>query len=159
DDPAYRSWIVWNYRRRVEIWDHNNRTTRAAGGLDCLWIGMNGGDLVVQSARFRDYREICARAEIILLDAQSRANARGFQAKGEMGKLIHGLLGWDKLIRESMAMYGAGQPPFRLASKPEPEARLWVVEGFAGGLQPWWHHIGAYHEDRRQHRTAEPLWR
>ena len=32
-----------------------------------------------------------------------------------------------------------------------------MLEGFAGGMQPWWHHIGAYQEDRRLYRTAEPL--
>jgi hypothetical protein len=94
-----------------------------------------------------------------MLDSQARTNAGGFQSNGEMGKLIHGLLGWEKLIPESTAMYGAGQPAFRVASKPAPEARLWAVEGFAGGIQPWWHHIGAYHDDRRQYRTAEPLFR
>jgi len=94
-----------------------------------------------------------------MLDSQYRQNARGFGSNGESGKLIHGLLGWEALIPESMAMYGAGQPTFRLASKPAPEARLWALEGFAGGIQPWWHHIGAYHEDRRQYRTAEPLFR
>lgn len=158
-NPVYRDWILWNYRRRVEIWDLNNRVTQEAGGPDCLWIGMNGGDLVTQSARFRDYAAICARAELILLDSQSRTNARGFQANAEMGQLIHGILGWEKLIPESMAMYGAGQPSFRVASKPESEARMWVVEGFAGGIQPWWHHIGAFHDDRRQYRIAESLWR
>ena len=75
------------------------------------------------------------------------------------GKLIHGLLGWDKLIPESMAMYQTGRPTFRLASKPEPEARMWMLDGFAGGIQPWWHHVGAYHEDRRMYRTAEPIYR
>jgi hypothetical protein len=34
---------------------------------------------------------------------------------------------------------------------------MWMVEGFAGGIQPWWHHIGAYHDDRRMYRTAEPI--
>ena len=50
-------------------------------------------------------------------------------------------------------------PTFRLASKPEPEARLWMLDGFAGGIQPWWHHVGAYQEDRRLFRTVEPLIR
>lgn len=159
DDPAYRRWIKWSYERRVAVWTLNNQTTRAAGGADCLWIGMNSGDIIAQSRRFRDYKAIGEQAEIIMLDYQYRTNAVGFAGNGEAAKLIHGLIGWEKLIPESMAMYGAGQPSFRVASKPEPEARLWVVEGFAGGLQPWWHHIGAYHEDRRQYRTAESLWR
>jgi hypothetical protein len=156
-DPIYRAWIQWNYARRLEIWDQNNRTTKEAGGPDCLWIGMNSGSISSQCNSFRDYKEICRRAEIIMLDYQSRGDATGFQANGEAGKLIHGLLGWDKLIPESWAQYQMGRPTFRLSSKPEPEARMWMADGIAGGLQPWWHYVGAYHEDRRMYRTAEPF--
>lgn len=154
DDPVYRRWIRWNYDRRIAIWDINNRTTKAHGGEHCLWIGMNAGDLVAQGKHFRDYRAIAERTELIFLDSQYRHPGMGFQRNGEMGSLLHGILGWDKLIPESMAMYGAGQPSFRVGSKSPHDARLWAVEGFAGGIQPWWHHIGAYHEDRRQYQTA-----
>ncbi len=159
NSPVYRQWIQWNYARRLEIWDMNNRVTKAAGGPDCLWIGMNSGSVTSQCQSFRDFKGICRRAQIILLDHQARNNAEGFQANGQAGKLVHGLLGWDKLIPESMAMYQAGAPTFRLASKPEPEARMWLLDGIAGGLQPWWHHVGAYAEDRRMYHTAEPLLR
>jgi len=157
DDPVYRQWIQWNYARRLEIWDMFNRTTRDAGGPHCLWLGMNSGTIAEQSLRFRDYKSICERSEIVMLDEQARNDATGFQHNGEAGKLIHGLLGWDKLIPESMAMYQAGRPGFRLASKLEPEARLWMLEGFAGGIQPWWHHVGAEQEDRRMFLTAGPI--
>ena len=36
---------------------------------------------------------------------------------------------------------------------------MWMIAGIAGGIQPWWHHVGAYHEDRRMYRTAEPVMR
>ena len=158
NDPAYRAWIKWNYARRVEIWDANNRVTRAAGGPDCLWIGMNGGSVSGQAQEFRDFPAIAQRAEIIMLDDQCRANESGFQRNGEVGKLIHGLLGWDKLMPESMAMYQMGAAPtFRLTSKPEPEARLWMLEGAASGIQPWWHFVSAYHEDRRMYHTPVAL--
>ena len=157
DDPVYRQWIQWGYARRIEIWDLNNRTTKAAGGPHCLWIGMNSGSITSQSHSFRDFQEICKRAEFMLLDHQSRNDATGFQQNGDTGKLVHGLLGWDKLMPESMAMYQAGRTSFRVASKPAPEARMWMIEGFAGGIQPWWHHVGAYHEDRRMYHTAEPM--
>lgn len=159
DDPAYRAWVRWSYQRRLEIWDLNNRTTRDAGGPDCLWIGMNSGDILGQSHSFRDYKAICERSELVFLDNQTRRAETGFQANGDMGKLIHGLLGWDKLVPESMAMYQSPSPTFRIASRPVPEARMWMVEGFAGSIQPWWHHIGAYHEDRRQYFTAPPVMR
>ena len=157
NDTAYREWITWNYERRIEIWDLNNRATKEAGGPDCLWIGMNSGSLSGQSSSFRDYKKICERAEIIMLDHQARSDNSGFQNNGEAGKLIHGLLGWDKLIPESMAQYQAGKPTFRVASKPAAEARMWMIDGFAGGIQPWWHFVGAYHEDRRMYHTVEPV--
>jgi len=154
-DPVYRKWIEWNYARRIEIWDLNNRTTKAAGGPDCLWFGMNSGSVSSQSRSFRDCQAIFGRAEMVFLDHQSRGTA-GFEENADTGKLVHGILGWEKIAPESMAMYQAGRGTFRVASKPTAEARMWMVEGFAGGIQPWWHHIGAYHEDRRMYHTAEP---
>ncbi|MDE3197637.1 MAG: Tat pathway signal protein [Acidobacteriota bacterium] len=155
NDPVYRKWIDWNYARRVEIWDLNNRTTKTAGGPDCLWFGMNSGSVSSQSRSFRDCKAIWGRAEMVFLDHQARG-ADGFEQNADTGKLVHGVLGWDKLAPESMAMYESGRTNFRLAAKPAVEARMWMIEGFAGGISPWWHHIGAFPEDRRAYRTAEP---
>ena len=159
DDAAYRKWIMWNYERRLEVWDLNNRVTKKAGGEHCIWIGMNSGSIASQARSFRDMKEICARAPMIMLDHQRREDATGFQQNGETGKLVHGLLGWDKIVPESMALYQAARNWFRVSAKPAAEARMWMVNGFAGGIQPWWHHIGAYHEDRRAYKTAEPIMR
>ena len=159
DDPVFRQWIQWNYARRIEIWDLFNRSTRDAGGPQCLWIGMNSGSVSGQARVFRDFKAICERSEMVLLDHQFRSDATGFHSNGDAGKLVHGLVGWDNVVPESMAMYQAGRNMFRLSSKPTLEARLWMLDGFAGGIQPWWHHIGAYHEDRRMLATAEPVMR
>jgi hypothetical protein len=64
---------------------------------------MIGGSLSGAAFAFRDYREICRRAQMIMLDHQ-RNEATGFQGNGQTGKLVHGLLGWDKLAPESMAL-------------------------------------------------------
>jgi hypothetical protein len=157
DDAVYRQWIRWNYDRRIELWELNNRVTKSAGGPQCIWAGMNSGSVSSQSHTFRDYKEICKRADLIMLDNQSRSDFSGFQHNGDIGKQLHGLLGWDKLVPESMALYQSGRPTFRLASKPPAEARMWMLEGFAGGIQPWWHMVSAYHEDRRMYHTADPV--
>jgi len=157
NNQVYRQWIRWNYDRRLEIWDLNNRTTKSIGGVSCIWSGMNSGSITGQGRSFRDFKEICKRADIIMLDDQARSDMGGFQHNGEIGKMIHGLLGWDKLVPESMAMYQAGRPTFRLASKPAPEARMWMLNGIAGGIQPWWHMVSAYHEDRRMYKTPGPV--
>jgi hypothetical protein len=158
DDKVYRAWLRWNYDRRIELWEFNNNITTQAGGPDCIWSGMNSGSISGQSKSFRDCKRIAERAAIIMLDDQARTDTGGFQHNGEIGKLYHGLLGWEKLIPESMAMYQAHKPWFRLASKPAPEARMWMVEGLAGGLSLWWHMVGATHEDRRMHHNPEATY-
>ena len=157
DDRVFKKWIKWNYDRRIHIWDLNNKVAQEhSGNPDCLWLGMISGSPMTESFRFREMKGILERSRFIMLDHQHRPSF-GFQSNSHAGKLLHGLMGWDKLIPESMPVYQGRTPAFRLSSKPVPEAHMWMAEGFAGTIQPWWHHIGAYHEDRRQYRTSEPM--
>ncbi|MDB5585749.1 MAG: Tat pathway signal protein [Devosia sp.] len=158
-DVAYRDWIKWNFQRRTDIWELNNRVTSKAGGDDCAWMGMISGEVLNNSSRFIDLQAILKRGAIVMLDHQRRNAVDGFEQNTEAGKRLHELAGWDTLIPESMPQYQLGAPAFRLASMPTSEVRLWSTSGFAGGIQPWWHHIGASHEDRRQYKTAEPIFR
>jgi hypothetical protein len=158
DSPVYRDWIMWNYARRLEVWDRFNQVTRDAGGPECIWVGMMSGSPSWQARVFRDDREIHRRTELAMLDDQRRSDSEGFQHNGEVGNRLRSLGGWDKILPESMAMYHLAEHNFRLAAKPGPEARMWVVEGIAGGVQPWWHHVGSFQEDRRMLHTAIPLW-
>jgi hypothetical protein len=154
---AYREWITWSYARRTAVWEYFNRVTRQAGGADCIWAGMNSGSVTAQARSFRDLREIASRAAIMMLDHQRRDDDTGFQQNGDTGARVHGLIGWDALAPESMAMYESGPGYYRVAAKPAAEARLWMIAGIAGGIQPWWHHVGAAAEDRRSYDTAAPV--
>ncbi len=158
EDESYRDWIRWNFQRRTDLWKLNNRVTRKAGGEHCVWSGMIGGETMYNSTRFIDLQQILPEAAIVMLDHQRRNPYDGFEQNTEAGKRLHEIAGWDKLIPESMPQYQLGGPAFRLASMPPAEVRLWSSSGFAGGIQPWWHHIGSMHEDRRQYRTAEPIF-
>lgn len=158
DADDYRAWVSWSYQRRTDLWDLNNRVTTNAGGPDCLWFGMISGEVLRNSDRFIDLRQILSRSELIMLDHQHRNPVDGFEQNTEAGKRLHELLGWQKLIPESTPQYQLGVPAFRVAAMPEAEVRLWATAGFAGGIQPWWHHIGSRHDDRRQYRTAAPLF-
>lgn len=152
DDQVYLEWIQWNYDRRLEQWDFNNRTTKAAGGPNCTWSGMISSSVSGQTREFCDLKKICDRADIIMIDAQRRRDSIGFQQNADTGKRIHGLVGWDKIVAESMAIYGP-----RIASMAAPEATMWMLEGFAGGIAPWWHTVSGYSEDRRRYHTVGPV--
>ena len=69
---------------------------------------MNSGSVTSQARSFRDLKAICRRADIMMLDHQRRDDDTGFQQNGDTGKRVHGLLGWDKLAPESMALYQSG---------------------------------------------------
>ena len=157
-DESYRLWIRWSYELRTALWEFNNTVTTKTGGKDCLWSGMISGDVLNNCNRFIDLKAILSRTEIVMLDHQRRNGIDGFEQNTEAGKRLHEVGGWHKLIPESMPQYQLGAPAFRLASMPPAEVRLWSSAAFAGGIQPWWHHIGALHEDRRQYSTAEPIF-
>lgn len=169
NDRAYRKWIQWNYDRRTELWESNNGVTRKAAGPHCLWI-MNNHTGIGQSYVFRDLREIAKRSEFLMLDNQWRHDSQGFQANGDLGKLLHQLVGWDKVVVETVGLFQGNtspveQPPFgrnvvfHATAKPEPEARMWMTEAIASGMGPWWHMVGANQHDRRMYRIPERVFK
>ena len=155
---AYQKWIEWSFTCRTKIFDFNNLITTKAGGKDCHWMGMVDGEVLRNNRRFIDLREIMKRTAMVMLDHQRRTELDGFEQNTEAGKRLHELAGWDKLIPESTPQYQLGSPAFRLSTMPFAEIRLWSSSAFAGGIMPWWHHIGSCHEDRRQYTTAEPIF-
>jgi hypothetical protein len=158
DDSAYRDWIRWNYKRRLDIWDLNNRVTKAAGGVNCLWIGVIQASLLNQSAKFIDTREVATRSPFLLVDNLSRqAGGGGFWLNTEGGRYLNGLGNWGSVTVESAAMYQIGDTRFSRVSASPSEARLWMMSGIAGGFQPKYDHIGTTSLDKRTYRIAAPV--
>lgn len=155
---TYRVWLRASLDRRIEQWEANTAATTAAGGPDCVWVGMINGELGPQTGQLHDVVEIAKRTPIIFLDHQNRHASNSFHGNTTAGKALHQLAGWDVLVPESTAHYDARSPAYRLVSKPEAEVRLWAVSGFAGGIQPWWHQLGSTTEDERRYRVSAPLY-
>ncbi|MDR0400287.1 MAG: beta-galactosidase [Treponema sp.] len=146
-DPVYRKWIRWNYACRVANWDLFNRVTTAYGGEDCLWLGMVSANAIGRS-HFTDLRELAKRTRIFMVDSQGRDDT-GFEQNSLNGLLLHQLAGWDVVIPESSASYVRGLQAYRRSASSPLELRLWMLEGIAGGISPWWHIIGSSQEDKR----------
>ena len=158
DDPIYREWIRWNYKRRLEIWDLNNRVTKVAGGVDCLWVGPIPASLPLQSASFIDAREIATRSPFMMVENLSRqAGGGGFWQNSEDGRYVNGLGNWSGVSVESAAMYQVGTTSFSRVSASPSEARLWMMSGIAGSLQPKYDHIGTSSSDKRTYQIAAPV--
>jgi hypothetical protein len=146
-DPVYRTWVRWSYACRVDNWDLFNQVTAKYGGEDCLWLGMIGAN-AIGHGHFTDLRELAKRTKVFMVDSQSR-DATGFEQNSLNGVLLHQLAGWDKIIPESSASYVRGIQAYRRSASTPLELRLWMLEGIAGGISPWWHIIGSAQEDKR----------
>lgn len=154
-DPIYRKWIQWSYQCRIDNWDLFNQITKKYGGEDCLWLGMIGAN-AIGHGHFTDLREIAKRTKIFMVDSQSR-DTTGFEQNSLNGVLLHQLVGWDKIIPESSASYIRGAQAYRRGASTPLELHLWMLEGIAGGISPWWHIIGSVQEDKRIFGLHQPV--
>ncbi len=158
-DPVYRAWVRWSYRCRLDVWERYNAAARKGGGPDCLWLGMVNSDPILGHVDFADIEAIGRRTPFILCDQQSRIGAGGFEQNAFAGKILHEVSSWSTPVAESMSLYVRAPAGLRLAAAPEAEAALWITEGIAGGITPWWHIVGARAEDRRKLASCDELFR
>ena len=157
EDPNYPAWIKWSYKARTKNWKLFNETTRRVGGEDCLWMGMLNGNPLEAAEALYDLHEVAALSKAIFSDHQARDLASGFEQNALNGSLLRLASSEDMLVTESMANYVRGARTFRLGANPANETRTWMVSGIAGGLSPWYHHIGGGQNDSRQFDTPVPI--
>jgi len=156
NDPVYSEWIRWGQECRTENWDLFNEVTKRAGGDDCIWIGMVHADPA--SGAFIDLKAILSRSQMIFCDHQGRETS-GFEQNSVNGTLLRLASPSEQtLAPESMANYVRGSRTFRLSANPKEETRLWMITGIAGGISPWFHHVGGGQNDSRQFETPVPIF-
>jgi hypothetical protein len=158
DDPVYREWVRWNYKRRTENWDFLNEITNRVGGKDCFYCGMIHADPTNPGRRFVDIKELCKRSKIIFTDHQSRDPLNGFEQSYVNGLLLRFASNEETVVPQSTAYYVRGDRTFRLSATPPNEPNLWMISGGAGGISPWFHHVSGAEYDRRQFEHPIPYY-
>jgi len=151
DDPIYRRWRRWNTAVTMENWEATNAFTKKLGGPGCAYLG-----LVRKFAPLN--REIATRADLLMMDCQSRNDAASFHEHADEGRYMRSILGWDKPVAVASSMTQHSHGYFRLTADPAFETRMYMQAGFAGGFNLWWHHPTAYSEDRRSFEIAAPTF-
>ena len=150
DDPVYREWIRWSSECQLENWILFNEVVRKVGGDDCLWVGMSPMGTI-------DLKDLKKHTKIMFSDHQSRGGS-GFGENANYGTRVSMAFDEQIINAESMANYVRGTRTFRLAANPKEETRLWIISGIAGGISPWFHHIGGSQNDSRQFETPVPIF-
>ena len=102
---------------------------------------------------FADKKALLSRSKFVFTDHQNRDKLNGFEQNMGNDLLLHMTSSENLVIPESMANYVRGNHTFRLSANPKEETRTWMYSGAAGGISPWFHHIGGGTRDKRQFET------
>jgi hypothetical protein len=95
---------------------------------------------------------------MIFTDQQSRGNT-GFEQNSMNGTMLRLASEESVVAIESMANYVVRGATFRLGTNPPLETQMWMIEGIAGGISPWYHFVGGGSNDRRRFDTPVPIFR
>ena len=152
DDPAFRKYLVWRQERLFELYDLWEGELRKINPHSRFIPNSGGGAL-----SDLDMTEIGRRAETLFADRQARRGLAAPWANGKNGKELRSTLG-KKAIG---GIFSVGlEEPYRWKDSVQhgEEIRMWVADGIANGLRPWWTKFGAKLYDHRWLDVVEDIY-
>ncbi len=150
-DPARRNYIVWREARLFELWrlwDGEIRKINPAARYIANSGGANGG---------LDMRVVGELAPTLFADRQGRSGVMAPWANGKNGKEYRSTLG-RKPIGGIFHMGVVTPQRWPDSVQNGNETRIWVLDGVANGLRPWFNKVGASVHDRRWLKVVEDLY-
>lgn len=151
-NPLYRNYLLWHQARLFELWDLWDKTIQAARPT-ARYIANSGGG----ATSGLDMIEVGKRAPTLFADRQVRERNMAPWANGKNGKEYRATLG-NKAIG---GIFNAGiVSPYRWlnSGKSAAETRVWVQDGMANGLRPWFNMVSGQPKDKRVLKVIEDLY-
>jgi hypothetical protein len=151
-DPSRRAYIGWRQQRLFELWklwDGEIQKLNPAARYIPNSGGGAGADL--------DMKTIGELAPILFADRQARSGVTPPWANGKNGKEYRSTMG----VKPIGGIFSVGvEEPYRWKDSVQsaPEIRLWVLDGIANGLRPWFTKFAGSLNDRRWLPVVEDLY-
>ncbi len=151
-DPSRRAYMGWRQQRLFELWrlwDGEIRKLNPAARYIPNSGGGAGADL--------DMKAIGELAPILFADRQARSGVTPPWANGKNGKEYRSTMG----AKPIGGIFSVGvEEPYRWKDSVQsaPEIRLWVLDGIANGLRPWFTKFAGSLYDRRWLKVVEDLY-
>ncbi len=151
-DPARRAYIAWREQRLFELWrlwDTEIRKINPAA----RYIPNSGGG----ASADLDMKTIGELAPILFADRQARSGLAAPWANGKNGKEYRSTMGRKPIG----GIFSVGvEEPYRWKDSVQsgPEIRLWVLDGIANGLRPWFTKFAGDLHDRRWLPVVEEVY-
>ena len=150
-DPARRAYIVWREQRLFELWRLWDSEIRKIDA-HARYIANSGG-----ATSGLDMKVVGEMAPTLFADRQGRGGVMAPWANGKNGKEYRATLG-NKPIGGIFHM--GVVTPYRWPDSVQngSETRIWVLDGIANGLRPWFNKVSGSVHDRRWLKVVEDIY-
>jgi hypothetical protein len=151
-DAARRAHTEWREQRLFELWRLWDAEIRKINP-SARYIPNSGGGATSQL----DMKIVGELAPTLFADRQARRGLMAPWANGKNGKEYRSTMG-----RKAIGgIFSVGtEEPYRWKDSVQsgPEIRLWVIDGIANGLRPWFTKFAATLHDRRWLKVVEDIY-
>lgn len=149
-DASWRSYKLWREDRLLKLarlWDQEIRVIRP----DACYIPNSGGGALSDL----DMKALGSMVPLLFADRQARTGITPPWANGKNAKEYRAAFG-SKPVGGIFSVGLGGQYRWKDSVQSEPELRIWVADGIANGMRPWFTKFSAeVHDDRWLDVVAE----
>jgi hypothetical protein len=152
-DPAQRAYIVWRQQRLFDLWRLWDSEVRRINPDSCVIPNTGGG-----ATSSLDMQRIGELAPMLVADRQARRGLTAPWANGKNGKEFRATMSRKPIV----GIFSVGvEEPYRWKDSVQSaaEIRLWVADGVANGLRPWFTKFSGTLHDPRWLKPVEDLYR
>ena len=151
-DPARKQYIVWRQQRLFDLWRLWNEKIRAINPGASYLANAGGGAL-----SDLDMKTINELAPTMIADRQSRRGLMAPWANGKNGKEYRATMG-NKAIAGISSVGIDDEHRWKDSVQNGDEIRLWLADGIAQGLRPWFVKFNAKPIDKRWMSPVEEIF-
>ncbi len=151
-DPAHRAYVLWRQERLFGLWRLWDAEVRRINPDSCVIPNTGGG-----AASSLDMRRIGELAPTLMADRQSRRGLMPPWANGKNGKEYRAAMGQKPIV----GIFSVGLDEvyrWKDAVQNPEETRLWVADGIANGMRPWFTKFGGSINDPRWLKPVEDIY-
>lgn len=151
-DPARRQYVVWHQKRLFELWRSWDAEIRKINP-EAAFIANAGGGALSEL----DMKTVGELAPILFADRQARRGLMPPWTNGKNGKEYRATLGRKPIG----GIFSVGvEEPYRWKDSVQSaeEIRVWVADGVAQGLRPWFTKFNAKPYDHRWLPVVERIY-
>jgi hypothetical protein len=142
-DPVYQAFVLWRQERLFTLWRQWDEAVRALNPDSCVIPNTGGG-----AGSPLDMRRIGEIAPTLMADRQSRHGLAAPWANGKNAKEYRAAMGRKPIV----GIFSVGlddEHRWKDSVQNPDEIRLWVADGIANGMRPWFTKFGGSINDPR----------